>query len=157
MKSINDIANERFINKPFNDVDGGLISRPRTERRSDAENEALAAELLTKLRTGNKLPLLAVGYSGIPRDTINRHATTASEKSSTPVKLFMHLIKQEALWQDYQTNKAKRNKMQLSSTSAAELQKILEAELKRPISLEEAASMGLWLLKFYGELAKPKP
>ena len=108
MDSFNDIVNERFNSKPLNDIEDSLVSRPRSEQRAHLENEALAEELRTKLSSVNKLPFLAVAYSGIPRDTINRHVTTALERSRTPIKLFMHLIKQEALWRDYQELKEKR-------------------------------------------------
>lgn len=83
-------------------------SSRKSESRSDADNEGLAEHLSQKLGVSNKLPLYAVGYSGIPRSTIDRHLTTALEKGDIPIKLFMHLIKNEPLWRNYKEKKLKR-------------------------------------------------
>lgn len=60
---------------------------------------------MEKLKTSNKLPLLAVGYSGIPRRVIDLHLETALDKGRSSVKLFMHLISREPLWKEYQRKK----------------------------------------------------
>lgn len=112
MDELNDIANERLKSITINDDDtndndstkeGKFPVKP--EKRSDNENEALADYLVAKFRSPNRLPFLAVGYSGIPRATIDRHVTTALEKGLKPVKLFMHLIKREPLWRNYKQRK----------------------------------------------------
>ena len=112
MNSFNDIVDEKYKVLPINDNDGLAKTSINREQRTDSENEALADYLLNKLGTTNKLPLLAVGYSGIPRDTINRHLTTAIERTKTsPIRLFMHLISQEAQWKNYQKRKAERDEV----------------------------------------------
>jgi hypothetical protein len=107
MQGFNDIAKERYKSKDFNDIEA-FKGTTRPEVRSDGENEALADDLTGKLHSTNRLPLLAVCYSGIPRATIDRHLATALEKGRSPIKLFMHLIGREPLWQRYQRKKAER-------------------------------------------------
>ena len=111
MQSFNDIANERYKYEPNNDNDivASNEAHHTSESRSDSQNEDLASYIAQKLSSTNTLPFLAVGYSRIPRTTIDRHLTTALEKGDTPVKLFMHLISNEALWKDYQLKKSKRD------------------------------------------------
>jgi hypothetical protein len=110
MQRFNDIANERYNFKNINDNDAFKSYPLRPETRDDGENEALADDLMEKLGSSNRLPLLAVGYSEIPRSTIDRHLTTALEKGRIPVKLFMHLIKKEPLWRKYQQKKSERER-----------------------------------------------
>jgi hypothetical protein len=108
MESINDIANERNYLKTINDIDAFNKYSVKPEVREDGENEELAERIAQKLGETNKLPFLAVCYSGISSGTIDRHLTTAMEKGRAPTKLFMHLISREPLWQKYQRKKAEK-------------------------------------------------
>jgi hypothetical protein len=108
MQRFNDIANERYKFKSFNDNDTSNKYASKPEMREDGENESLAGYIAQKLGSDNQLPFLAVGYSGIPRSTVDRYIATAQEKGRSQVKLFMYLISKEPLWRKYQSNKAKR-------------------------------------------------
>lgn len=102
---INDIANERYRNLNSNDNDNEPVSGIRLEVRKHADNESLARNLQEHFNASNPEPFLAVCYSGVPRDTINRHVAKADEVGHSPVKLFMFLVGQEPQWRNYQERK----------------------------------------------------
>lgn len=106
---INDIASERYKYLKFNDKDID-DQRPtiNDERRTHLENEALAERLRAKFEAPTWNPYLAVCYSGIPQNTIERHMATAMELGREPAKLFMHLISREPQWQHYKNRVANR-------------------------------------------------
>jgi hypothetical protein len=110
MQQINDIVKQHSLNPTTLNNDTVLVKKDfKPEIRSDAENEAFAARIAEQLGAGHNLkPYLAVAYSGIPQQTIERLAGLAKENGDYPAKLFMFFIKREPLWLEYQKRREDR-------------------------------------------------
>lgn len=72
---------------------------------TDPEVELFVTDLATKLGADNLLPLYAAYYSGISLEELVVIADTAVIKGNIPVRLFMHIVKQDPRWIAWQAKK----------------------------------------------------
>jgi transcriptional regulator NrdR family protein len=99
---------ERNIDITLNDNDHIPRQSTRAVKKQmpDKELESIIQKIADKLHATDNRPLFAAAYAGITIERLEELAEVAVKKGREPIKLFMHMIKQEPEWHEREMRKS---------------------------------------------------